>query len=243
MITQIDSVSASVTYTPNPDFFGSDTFTYIVNDGTVDSSNIATVTITINPINDSPVAFDDFIITDEDTPLVIDVLANDTDVDGDTLIVTEESDNNSVTPVSFDSSWLNPLSFSLTTMFAEYVPAIENVFEGMFLTLVPSISAANDDVPSVTIDSMKSLESSSGVITYDDSFKKNKNEIKQTRAEIKQLKSERQDAKDDLKENKKELNQAQKALKKSAKNSLKKAKSQMMNWLICKLHTMLQKIF
>ena len=42
-------------YTPNPDFFGTDTFTYRANDGALDS-NVATVTITVTPVNDAPTA-------------------------------------------------------------------------------------------------------------------------------------------------------------------------------------------
>jgi hypothetical protein len=45
--------SATVTYTPNADFNGGDSFTYTVNDGTVDSAP-ATATITIQPVNDAP---------------------------------------------------------------------------------------------------------------------------------------------------------------------------------------------
>ncbi len=76
----------TVTYTPNPDFNGTDTFTYTVcdPDGLCDT---ATVTITVNPINDAPVAEEDSATTDEDTPVDIDVLPNDTDIDGDTLVV------------------------------------------------------------------------------------------------------------------------------------------------------------
>jgi hypothetical protein len=44
----------SFTYTPDADFYGTDTFTYKANDGTVDG-NIATVTITVNSVNDAPV--------------------------------------------------------------------------------------------------------------------------------------------------------------------------------------------
>jgi len=72
------------TYSPNPDFNGTDLFTYKANDGAADS-NIATVTITILAVNDSPVAQGDTASTDEDTPVTVDVLANDSDVDGDTL--------------------------------------------------------------------------------------------------------------------------------------------------------------
>ena len=42
----------------------------------------ATVTITVNDVNDPPVANDDSATTDEDTPVTIDILDNDTDIDG-----------------------------------------------------------------------------------------------------------------------------------------------------------------
>ncbi len=81
------NADGSFTYTPNANFNGVDTFTYRANDGTVNSA-LATVTITVNPVNDTPVANADAYATNEDTPLVIaaaGVLANDTDVDADPL--------------------------------------------------------------------------------------------------------------------------------------------------------------
>jgi hypothetical protein len=44
----------SFDYAPNPDFNGSDSFTYKPNDGT-DDGNTVTVSITVNPVNDAPV--------------------------------------------------------------------------------------------------------------------------------------------------------------------------------------------
>ncbi len=77
------------TYTPNQDYNGTDSFTYKVNDGDLDS-NIATVTITVTPVNDAPVAVDDEYTVAEDTVLTVaapGVLENDYDVDGDVLNV------------------------------------------------------------------------------------------------------------------------------------------------------------
>jgi VCBS repeat-containing protein len=76
------SPDGSFSYTPNHDYFGSDTFVYHANDGQFDS-NPATVTITISPVNDAPVAVDDVYTTDEDTILYVysGVRANDYDVD------------------------------------------------------------------------------------------------------------------------------------------------------------------
>lgn len=71
----------SFDFTPAGDFNGSDSFTYFVNDGQADSAS-TTVTITVNAINDPPVAVDDAATTDEDQPVDIDVLNNDSDLDG-----------------------------------------------------------------------------------------------------------------------------------------------------------------
>ena len=77
---------SNVVYTPNADFFGSDTFTYIANDG-VDDSNSAIVQVTISSVNDAPVANDDSGSTAEDTATSIAVLSNDTDVENDSLTI------------------------------------------------------------------------------------------------------------------------------------------------------------
>ncbi|MGH1454785.1 MAG: Ig-like domain-containing protein [Paracoccaceae bacterium] len=76
----------TITYTPNADFVGEDTFSYVVDDG-MGGSDTATVTITVTGENDAPVVTGEDVTTDEDTPLTIDVLANDTDPDGDTLSI------------------------------------------------------------------------------------------------------------------------------------------------------------
>jgi len=78
----------TVTYTPNPGFHGTDTFTYTANNGTVDS-NVATVTVTVlNPLNVAPVAQGDTYYVAKGGVLTVyapGVLANDTDADGDPL--------------------------------------------------------------------------------------------------------------------------------------------------------------
>jgi VCBS repeat-containing protein len=81
----------SFTYRPNPDFNGIDTFTYRANDG-VSDSNLATVTVTVSPVNDSPVAVNDAYTLNQgaalSVPAVDGVLKNDTDIDGPNLTAT-----------------------------------------------------------------------------------------------------------------------------------------------------------
>jgi Ca2+-binding RTX toxin-like protein len=83
----LSGLGASRTYTPNPNFNGPDSFTFKANDGFVDS-NTATVSLTVLPVNDAPVAVDDAATVAEDGSVSVPVLGNDSDVDGDALSVT-----------------------------------------------------------------------------------------------------------------------------------------------------------
>jgi PKD repeat protein/flagellar hook assembly protein FlgD len=77
----------SFTYRPDPDRAGEDSFSYRASDGALLSAP-ATVTITVAPVADTPVAEDDAVVTEEDRPLAVaapGVLANDHDGDGDPL--------------------------------------------------------------------------------------------------------------------------------------------------------------
>ncbi len=79
----------NLVYKPNKEYSGNDSFTFKVNDGLVDSGNTATVNITVASVNDAPVAIDDKGITNEDTPVNINIMANDTDIDsGNNLTIT-----------------------------------------------------------------------------------------------------------------------------------------------------------
>lgn len=79
--------AASVTYTPNANFHGNDSFTYTVTDSNA-ASDTATVFVVVSNVNDAPVATADAYAMDQDTVLNIaapGVLGNDSDVDGDSL--------------------------------------------------------------------------------------------------------------------------------------------------------------
>ena len=74
-----------IEYTPNSYFYGTDSFTYRVYDGR--GSDIATVVVSISGVNDAPVATDDSVSIYDNTPVLIDVLANDIEIDGDVLTI------------------------------------------------------------------------------------------------------------------------------------------------------------
>ena len=94
--------NGTYSYRPNPDFTGTDSFTYTVNDGTVTVTY--TVTVTVTPENDPPVARDDAATTAEDTPVIINVLGNDSDIDGDSLMVVSADAGNGTVTINADGT-------------------------------------------------------------------------------------------------------------------------------------------
>jgi hypothetical protein len=97
----VDPVTGNITYTPNANFYGNDTIYYSVcDDGTPVLCDQAMQVITVDPVNDPPVAVDDHVVSDEDTPAVIAALGNDFDIDGvldlNTLSILNYPDNGSI---------------------------------------------------------------------------------------------------------------------------------------------------
>jgi gliding motility-associated-like protein len=86
--TVVINNDGTITYIPNENFNGTDSFDYTIRDedGLTDT---ATVTITVNPVNDDPIAVNDAAITDQDNAVTVSVLDNDSDIDGGDLVVTE----------------------------------------------------------------------------------------------------------------------------------------------------------
>ena len=83
----ITNNGADLTYQPNANFNGADSFSYTISDGN-GGTDTATVNVTVTPVNDAPVATDDTITIAEDAvATTIAVLTNDSDTDGDTLTI------------------------------------------------------------------------------------------------------------------------------------------------------------
>lgn len=81
------NANGTVRFTPAQNFNGTAGFNYAISDGKGGTAS-ASVTVTVTPVNDNPVAVNDTATTAANTPVTINVLANDSDVDGDPLTVT-----------------------------------------------------------------------------------------------------------------------------------------------------------
>ena len=86
-----DSPDDNLKYTPPADANGNAfaTFAFKVNDGDLDSAASYIITVDVSAVNDAPVATTDTAETSVGTAIIIGVLENDSDVDGDTLRVVE----------------------------------------------------------------------------------------------------------------------------------------------------------
>ena len=149
------NVDGSFEYTPNANFSGSDSFTYTVSDGEL--TDIGTVNIEVSAVNDAPVATDDSGNTVEDTAVTINVLNDDTDVDGDTLSVSAVSDgNNGTATINGDGTveYTPETGFSGTDSFTYTVSDGELSDEG---TVTVSVGAVNKS-PVAVVDSVKGEE-------------------------------------------------------------------------------------
>lgn len=102
-VTAIASAT-TVLYAPTPDFHGTDTFTYTVQDPG-GATSTAVVTVTVTPVNDPPAAVDDAETLFEDTGILAFVLVNDGDVEGDALtVVGVTQPANGVVTIAIDGS-------------------------------------------------------------------------------------------------------------------------------------------
>ncbi len=157
------NANGSFTYTPAANYFGPDSFTYKANDGRLDS-NIATVSISVNPLNDAPVANNDSFSTNEDTPLTAaapGVLGNDTDVENDPLsaILVSNPSHGTVTLNSNGSFTYAPNSnFNGTDSFT--YKANDDSLDSNTATVSITINAVNDAPVAVN----DSYSTSQGVI-------------------------------------------------------------------------------
>ena len=95
--------NGTITFTPNPNFNGTTTVTYTISDGNGGTST-ATVTLTVAAVNDPPVANPSTASTNEDTPVTLTPLTNDTDADGNPLTVTAVSAQNGTVTIDPDGT-------------------------------------------------------------------------------------------------------------------------------------------
>ena len=128
----------TISYTPNANFTGSDSFSFKANDGLADS-NVATVLVTVTPVNDAPTGRNDSYNTNVNTSLEVTVpgvLTNDTDVDGD-LLTAELTTNVSHGALTLNSN--GSFTYTPTVNFSGLDSFSYRVFDGTIHSDVISV--------------------------------------------------------------------------------------------------------
>ncbi|MEZ0343103.1 Ig-like domain-containing protein, partial [Mycobacterium sp. pV006] len=145
--------NGSFTYTPEANWHGTVSFTYFVNDGTLDS-RVATVSITVNSINDAPVANNDAYSMKQGTTLTVGgrgVLGNDTDVEGSNLTARLKSgpSNGSLTLNADGSFTYTPtagFAGEVTFTYAAFDGTVEGNIATVKITVIENVRPQATDV-------------------------------------------------------------------------------------------------
>jgi VCBS repeat-containing protein len=172
----------SITYSPDPNYYGPDSYIYRLCDRDPECDT-ATVYMTVNPVNDPPNAVNDTAATDSTTPVTIPVLSNDTDVEGDTLLLASfdttslnggtivRFDNGSPGVLSDDQVTYTPLStFSGTDVFTYTVSDGQASSNGQVSVTVTNQNhppVATNDSYNVLQDTTLNVAAASGVLAND----------------------------------------------------------------------------
>lgn len=162
--TAVVNADGSYTYSPNANFNGTDTFTYAVSDGA--ATDTGTVSVTVTSVPDTPVAVNDTLITVEDAPLQFSpaqLLANDSDGDGDTLVTFVQAPAHGSLTLLGDGSYTytpesNFVGIDTFTYAASDGTAMSNV-----ATVTVTVSEVND-APVAQPDAWYAAEDFPGVI-------------------------------------------------------------------------------
>ena len=144
--TLILNSDGSFTYQPNQDFDSTDSFTYVANNGT-HNSNEATVTLSVNPINDAPIAQDDQAETQQNVPIRIDVLENDSDVEDDSLnilLTVDPSETKGFVELDNSEVLFTPLADFVGETTFSYVASDGDKISNSALVTV-TVTAVNED--------------------------------------------------------------------------------------------------
>lgn len=146
--------TGAYTYTPNNNYNGTDSFTFKVSDGQIDS-NVATVNITVNSINDAPVANNNLVTVVEDTATAVVLDATDADNDTMTYTIVSQPLHGTFSGTAPNLTYTPALNYSGSDMFTFKVN--DSQVDSTLATVSINVSAVND-VPVAFDDSFTTNE-------------------------------------------------------------------------------------
>ena len=154
----VNGTYADSIYTPNLNFTGTDSLSYLANDGFL-NSDTGTVFITVTNTNDAPYVLQpiDDVIVDEDSDtlsLLIDGVFDDLDIiHGDSLSITAQSLNTDLITIASDSNMVPIMVFALNANGETDVIVMATDLAGLSVndTIHVTVNAVNDEPVSFSL--------------------------------------------------------------------------------------------
>ena len=138
----LSGAAPNLTYTPTANYNGSDSFTFKVNDGTTDS-NTATVLITVDPVNDPPVANPQpAVTTDEDTAVAITLTGSDPNGDELSYMVVTDPIHGVLTGIAPNLTYTPEADYNGSDSFTFKVS--DGMLESNVATVSITVNPVND---------------------------------------------------------------------------------------------------
>lgn len=156
----LGGAAPDVTYTPNADFNGDDSFTFTTNDGSL-TSTAATVSITVNAVNDAPVADDQAVATDANSPVDITLTGSDVETDPLTFVIGTPPANGTLSGVAPDLTYTPDVNFDGADSFT--FVANDGIIDGAEATVSITVNAA------AAVSAFWKFEEGAGTVAADES--------------------------------------------------------------------------
>ena len=137
----LSGTAPDLSYTPNPGYNGPDSFTFQVTDGTADS-NVATVNISVGAVNDPPLANDQSVNTDEDTPVNITLSASDPESDPLTFAIVTDPAHGTLSGTAPDLTYTPNADYSGPDSFT--FKANDGILDSNTATISITVNSVND---------------------------------------------------------------------------------------------------
>ena len=165
----LSGTAPNLTYTPAANYYGSDSFTFKVHDGTLDSP-AATVSISVTPVNDPPVASNQLVTTGEGTSVAITLSGSD--VDGDSLtysVVRGTSNGSFLFGAGPNLTYTPPVNYFGLDSFIFKVNdgALDSVLASVSITVL-DVPDTKFFVPDASADEMFEYEANGTLVTNSD---------------------------------------------------------------------------
>ena len=157
----LSGTAPNLIYTPAANYFGSDSFTYRVNDGSLDS-NLATVSITVTAVNDAPQASPVSVTTAEDTAVGIALVGSDIENDPLTYVIVDLPQHGTLSGTAPNLTYTPAANYFGSDSLRYRVN--DGVLDSDLATVSVTVAAVNDAPQASSISLTRAEDTAGGIV-------------------------------------------------------------------------------